>query len=155
MALIVLMRIVGSAIVAVALVASMVVAIITTTMLMVAGFTATCSRKMSHFLFLWLLLVLGNLLKNASCLVGCLTLLKESDHLKRVVRHHLVQASKLVLVHLRLREEDLLTLLLCCGYFYRSMEVATLKVAEKLHSMLRELVHWHECGLLGHTKPAN
>jgi hypothetical protein len=35
---------------------------------------------MSCILFLWLLLVLGNLLDNASCLVGCLTLLKESNH---------------------------------------------------------------------------
>jgi hypothetical protein len=35
------------------------------------------------------------------------------------------------------------------------MEVATLKVAEKLYSTLHELVHWHESGLLGRTKPAN
>jgi hypothetical protein len=35
------------------------------------------------------------------------------------------------------------------------MEVATLKVAEKLHLTPNELVHWHERGLLGHTKPAN
>jgi hypothetical protein len=35
------------------------------------------------------------------------------------------------------------------------MEVVTLKVAEKLHLTPRELVHWHECGLLGLTKPAN
>jgi hypothetical protein len=35
------------------------------------------------------------------------------------------------------------------------MEVVTLEVAEKLHLMPGELVHWHECGLLGHTEPAN
>jgi hypothetical protein len=35
------------------------------------------------------------------------------------------------------------------------MEVATLKVAEKLHLTPCELVHWHESGLLGCTKPAN
>ena len=35
------------------------------------------------------------------------------------------------------------------------MEVATLKIAEKLFSMLHELVHWHESGLLCCTKPAN
>jgi hypothetical protein len=35
------------------------------------------------------------------------------------------------------------------------MEVTTLKVAKKLYLMLRELVHWHESGLLGRTKPAN
>jgi hypothetical protein len=40
-------------------------------------------------------------------------------------------------------------------YFHHSMEVATLEVAEKLYSMLHELVNWHESGLLGHTKPAN
>jgi hypothetical protein len=35
------------------------------------------------------------------------------------------------------------------------MEVVTLEVAEKLHSMPHELVHWHESGLLGRTKAAN
>jgi hypothetical protein len=35
------------------------------------------------------------------------------------------------------------------------MEVAALKVAEKLHSTPHELVHWHECGLLGSTEPSN
>ncbi len=106
-----------------------------------------------HYLFLWLLLILGNFLKNASNLVGCLTLLKDSDHLEWVGRHHLVQVCKLVLVHLRLHKEDSLTFLLCCEYFHCSTEVATLEVAEKL--MPCELMHWYECGLLGHTKPAN
>ncbi len=35
------------------------------------------------------------------------------------------------------------------------MEVVTLKVAEKLHSMPHELVHRHESGLFCHTKPVN
>jgi hypothetical protein len=112
-------------------------------------------RKMSRFLFLWLLLVLGNLLENASCLVGCLTLLKESNHLERVGRHHLVQVCKLVLVRLRLRKEDLFTLLLRRGYFHHSTEVASLELAEKLHLMPRKPVHWHECRFLGCTEPAN
>jgi hypothetical protein len=62
---------------------------------------------------------------------------------------------KTSLVRLGLREEDLLILLMCCGYFHHSMEVATLKVAEKQHSTTRELLHWHESGLLGRTKPEN
>jgi hypothetical protein len=33
--------------------------------------------------------------------------------------------------------------LLSCGYFHCSIEVATLKVAEKLYLMLHELVHQH------------
>jgi hypothetical protein len=110
---------------------------------------------MSRFLFFWLLLVLGNLLENASRLVGCLALLKESNHLERVGRHHFVQVRKLVRAHLWLRKEDLLTLLLRRVYFHCSTKVATLKVAEKLHLTPHELVHWHECGHLGHTKPAN
>jgi hypothetical protein len=61
---------------------------------------------MSRFIFLWLLLVLGNLLENASRLVGCLTLLKESNHFVWVGRHCLVQVGELVLVRLRLRKED-------------------------------------------------
>jgi hypothetical protein len=80
---IVLMTIVELSIIAVPSVALMIVAIFTTAMLMVAWFTATCNRKLSCFPFLWLL-VLGNLLKNASRLVGCLTLLKEGNHLERV-----------------------------------------------------------------------
>jgi hypothetical protein len=68
-ATIVLMMIVGSAIVAIALVASMVVTIFRTAVLSVAQFTATCDRKLSHFLLFWLLLVLGNLLENPSPLL--------------------------------------------------------------------------------------
>jgi hypothetical protein len=84
-----LMIIVGLSIIVVALIALMVVTIITTAMLTVAQFTATCNRKLSRFPFLWLL-VLGNLTKNASCLVGCLTLLEEGNHRERVSRYHLV-----------------------------------------------------------------
>ncbi len=106
-------------------------------------------------LFIWLLLVLGNLLKNASCLVGRLTLLKEGNHSERVGRHHLVQVGELVLVRLRLREEDLFTLFLRHGYVHHLMELVALEVAEKLYSTTHELVHWHESGLLGRMKPAN
>jgi hypothetical protein len=110
---------------------------------------------MSRNLFLWLLLVLGNLFKNASRLVSCLILLKEGNHSERVGRHRLVQVGKLVLLSLRLHEEDLITLLLRCGYVHHLTEVVTLEVAEELHSMPHELVHPHESGLLGRTKPAN
>ncbi len=153
MTLIILMTIVGSSIIAVTSVALMVVAIFTATMLMVAQFTATRNRKLSRFPFLQLL-ILGDLLESASHLVGCLTLLKEGDHLEWVSRYRLVQVSKLVLVCLRLRKEDLFTLLLRHRYIHCSTEVATLEVAEKLYLMPRELVHWHQSGFLGHTKPA-
>ncbi len=93
--------------------------------------------------------------KNASRLVGRLTLLKEGNHSERVGKHPLVQVGKLVLVHLGLREEDLFTLLLRHGYVHRLTEVVTLEVAEKLHSTPHELVHWQKSGLLGRTKPAN
>jgi hypothetical protein len=93
---ILLMTIVRLVIVAIALVTLMVIVVLVTAM------TTTRSRKMSRFPFLWLLLVLGNLLKNASRLVGRLTLLEESNHPEQVSRHHLVQVSKLVLVCLRL-----------------------------------------------------
>ncbi len=110
---------------------------------------------MSCFLSLWLLLILGDLIKNASCLVGCLTLLEEGNHSERVGRYRLVQVGELVLVPLRLRKEDLFTLLLRHEYVYCLTEVVTLKVAEKLHLMPHELVHQHESRLLGHAKPAN
>ncbi len=90
MALIVSMTIIWSAIIAVASVASMTVAVVATAMLAVARLTATCSRKMSHFLFLRLLLILGDLIKNTSRLAGCLILLKEGNHSEQVGRYHLV-----------------------------------------------------------------
>jgi hypothetical protein len=154
MALIVSMTIIRLAIVVIALVASMVVTIFVVAVLLVAQFMAMHSRNMSRNFFLWLLLVLGNLLKNASCLVGCLTLLKEGKHSERVGRQPLVQVGELVLVCLRLREEDLFTLLLCCGYVHHLTEVVALKVAE-LYSTTHELMHQHESGYLGRTKPAN
>ncbi len=70
---IVSMTIIRSSIIAVAL---MMVAVVATAMLAVAQFMTTCGRKMSRFLFLWLLLILGDLIKNASRLVGHLTLLE-------------------------------------------------------------------------------
>jgi hypothetical protein len=90
MALIILMTIVRLVIDMITLVALMVVAIFVATVLLVARFTATCGRNMSRTLFLCLLLVLGNLLKNASRLVGHLTLLEEGNHSERVNRHRLV-----------------------------------------------------------------
>ncbi len=90
---IVLMTIVGLSIIAVALVALMIVTIFMTAMLMVAWFMATCNRKISRFLFLWLLLILGNLIKNVSRLVGCQTLLEEGNHSERVGRHRLIQVN--------------------------------------------------------------
>jgi hypothetical protein len=154
-ALIVLIIIVGLAIVAIASIAPMIVAIFVATMLLVAQCTAMRSRKMSHFLLFWLLLEIGNLLKNTSHFVGCLTLLEESNKLERVGRHHLVQVCKLELMPLGLCEEDLFTFLLCHGYFHHLTEVAILEIAEKLYSTPHELVHWHESRLLGRTKPAN
>jgi hypothetical protein len=155
MASIVLTTIVRLVIVAITLVALMVIVIFVATVLLVAQFTATCCRNMSRTLFLWLLLVLGNLVENASHLVGCLTLLEEGNHSEQVSRYRLVQVSKLVLVRLRLREEDLFTLLLRHGYVHHLTEVVTLEVAEKLHSTLHELMHRHESGLLCGMKPAN
>jgi hypothetical protein len=149
------MKIVGVAIATIASVASMVIAIFVATMLPVARLIAMHDRKLSRVLLFWLLLVLGNLLKNASRLVGCLTLLKESDHLEWVGRHHLVQVCELELMCLALSKEELFTLLLLHGYFHCSTEVATLEVAEKLYSTLHGLVHRHESRLLGRTKPGN
>ncbi len=70
---------------------------------------------MSRSLLFWLHLVLGNLLKNASRLVGHLTLLEESNKLEQVSRHRLVQVCKLELMPFGLQAEDSFTLLLCRG----------------------------------------
>ncbi len=58
-------------------------------------------------------------------------------------------------MRLRLRKEDLFTLLLRRRNIHCLTEVTTLKVTEKLYLTLRELVHWHESGLYGSTEPAN
>ncbi len=155
MTLIVSMTIIRLAIIAIMSIALMVIAIFLATVLLVARFMATCCRNMSRTLFLWLLLIPGNLLENASRLVGCLTLLEEGNHSEWVGRYCLVQVSELVLVRLGLCEEDLFTLLLRRGYVHRLTEVVTLKVAAKLHLTPHELVHWHESRLFCCTKPAN
>ncbi len=87
---IVLMTIVGLLVVSILLVASMIVMILVALMLLVAQLTAMHGGKISHLLFFWLLFVLGDLLKNASRSVGCLTLLKESNELERVHGHCLI-----------------------------------------------------------------
>jgi hypothetical protein len=69
MALIVSMTIIRLAIVAITLVALMVTAIFVATMLLVAQFMATCCRNMSRTLFLWLLLVPGNLPRTPAALL--------------------------------------------------------------------------------------
>jgi hypothetical protein len=84
---IVLMTIVGLLVVTIVSVALMIVALLAT-MLPVAQFTAACNGKMSHLLLFLLLLVLGNLLKNAGHFIGSLTLLKKGDEVKRVRSHH-------------------------------------------------------------------
>jgi hypothetical protein len=152
---IVLMMIVRSAVIVIASVTLMIVAILVATMLLVAQFMAMRSRKMSHFVFFWLLFILSNLLENASCYVGCLTLHKESDDFEQVSGHLLVQVCDIELMRLGLRKEDLFTLLVCHGYFHRLMEVATLEIAKELYSTLHDLVHQHESELLGSTTPAN
>ncbi len=58
-------------------------------------------------------------------------------------------------MRLRLRKEDLFTLLLHSGYVHSSTEVVALKVAEELYLTTHELMHWHESGLLGPKNPAN
>jgi hypothetical protein len=101
------------------------------------------------FSFLFVAFILGNLLKNVSCFVGRLTLLKENDELERVSGHRLVQIRELELMCLELRSEDFFTLLLRCGHFHHSTEVATLKIPQELYLMPHELMHRHESGLLG------
>ncbi len=141
MVLIVSMTIIRLAIVAITSVALMVIGIFVATVLLVARFTATCCRNMSRTLFLQLLLITGDLIKNASRLVGCLTLLEEGNHSEWVGRYRLVQVGELVMVRLGLREEDLFTLLLCRGYVNCLTEVVALEVAEKLHLTPHELMH--------------
>jgi hypothetical protein len=105
--------------------------------------------------FMWMLDVLGNILKNTSCFVARLTVLKESNELERVCGHRLVCIRKLEMMHLGLHKEDLFTLLLRCGYLHGLTKVATLEIADELYSMPHKLVHWHECRLIGSKKPAD
>ncbi len=78
MALIVSMTIIRLAIVAITLVALMVTAIFVATMLLVAQFMATCCRNMSRTLFLWLLLVPGNLPRTPAALLVAWHCLKKA-----------------------------------------------------------------------------
>jgi hypothetical protein len=69
--------------------------------------------------------------------------------------HRLVCIYGLKLVRLGLRKKKLFTLLLRRRYLHCLKEVATIKIANELYSMPHELMHWHEGGLLGSTKPAD
>jgi hypothetical protein len=124
------------------------------TMLLVAQITAARDRKMSHLLLFWLFLLL-DLLKDIGHSTGSLTLLKKGNKPKRVRGHCLVCLCKLELMHLRLRKDDLFTLLFCCGQLHHLTDVATTKVIKELYLMLHEVMHWHEGGLLGGAKQTN
>jgi hypothetical protein len=111
--------------------------------------------KMSHLLLFWLLLVLGDLLKNAGHCIGSLTLLEKGNKPKQVHGHCLVCLHKLKLMCLGLCKEDLFALLFHCGQLHHLTDVATIEVAEELYSTPHELMHRHEGGLLGGAKPAD
>ncbi len=112
-------------------------------------------RKISSLLLFWLILVLGNLLKNAGRFIVSLTLLEKGDEPKWVHGHRLVCIHKLKLMRLGLHKEDLFALLLRCGQLHCLTDVATVKVAEELYLTPHELMHRDEGGLLGGTKPAD
>ncbi len=58
-------------------------------------------------------------------------------------------------MHLGLHEEYLFTLLTLQGYLHSLTEVANVKIADERYLMPHELMHRHEGGLLGSTKPAD
>jgi hypothetical protein len=84
-----------------------------------------------------------------------MTLLKKGYEPKRVHEHHFVCFHKLALMFLGLHKKDLFALLLSCGQLHWLMEVVAIMIAEELHSMLHEFMHWHELRLLGSVKPTN
>jgi hypothetical protein len=133
----------------------MIVTVLVAMVLLVARFMAVCDKKMSCPLFFWLPFVFGNLLKNTGHFVGHLAMLEKNDELKRVRGHRLVCICELKLMHLGPRKEYFFALLLCCGHFHHSTEVATVKVVKELYLTPHELMHWHESGLFGSTKPAD
>ncbi len=133
-ALIVLMTFAMSLVVTIVSVALMVVEILAI-MLPVAQITAASNKKMRRLLLFWLLFLL-DLVKDASCFIGSLTLLKKGNELKQVCENHLVCFCKLELMHLELHKEDLFAFLLRYGQLDCSTDVATVKVAEELYLML-------------------
>jgi hypothetical protein len=141
-------------VIAIALIALMIVALLAT-MLPIAQITAVHNKKMSYLLLFWLLIFLGDFLKNAGCFIGSLTLLGKGNKMKQVCGHHLVCLCKLELMHLGLHKEDLFALLLHCGQLHHLTDVVTIKVAEELYSTPHELMNWLEGGLLGGAKPAD
>jgi hypothetical protein len=84
-----------------------------------------------------------------------MTLFKKGHKPKRVRGHLFVCFHELVLMHLGLRKEELFAFLLHCGQLHCLTEVASVVVAEELHSTPHEFMHWQECGLLGSAKPTN
>ncbi len=112
-ALIVLMAAIVPAFIAIALVTSMAVAVFGT-MMPVVSVTAVGNREMSR-LYLLLLLLLLELVKDTSHFFGSLALLKKDNEPKRVRGHCFVCFHKLKLMRLWLHKKDLFAFLLCHG----------------------------------------
>ncbi len=152
-ALIVLMATVMLLSVAIVLVASMVVMFFGM-MLPVAWVTAASNKKMSRLLLFWLLLLL-ELVKDAGCFIGSLTLLEKGYEPKRVHGHHFVCFCKLVMMFLGLCKKELFALLLRCGQLHCLTGITTVDVAKELHLTPHKFMHRHERGFLGSAKLTN
>jgi hypothetical protein len=82
-------------------------------------------------------------------------MLKKGYEPKSIHGYHFVFFYKIILMSLGLRKKDLFALFLRCKQLHCLMEVAAFEVAEELHSMPHEFMHWHERGLLSSAKPTN
>ncbi len=133
---------------------ALMVVVLVATMMPVIQVMLMSNRNMSHFLFLWLLLLL-ELVKDIGCFIGRLTLLEKGHKPKMVHGHCFVCFCKLKLMCLGLHEKDLFAFLLRCGKLHCLTEVAAVVIAEELHLMPHKLMHWHEGGLLDNAKPTN
>ncbi len=110
---------------------------------------AASNMKMSCFCSLWLFLLL-ELIKGSSRFVCSLALLKKGHEPKRVHGHCFVCLCKLKLMHLW-HKKSLFRFLLHFEQLNCSKEESAIKVAEELHLMPHEFMHWHECKLLGNA----
>jgi hypothetical protein len=113
MALIVLVTMVRLAIIAIASVALMVVSIFCGNNAAGSSIHGYVRQEDELFSSLLAAFVLGDLFENASRLVGCLTMLKESNKLERVSRHCLVQVHELQLMRLGLHMKKICLLFSC------------------------------------------
>jgi hypothetical protein len=102
-----------------------------------------------------LLLVLLELVEDATRTISILALLEEADEWDVIIRKHLVRFRIFLLMLFWNREKNLLDFFLLCGQLHHHPKEPFLEVTKELHTATHVVMHRHERRLLSSAKPAD